>query len=427
MNYNFFLKLVFTAFLAIFITSCGNDDESITDEVSSTTKYVVALQNYSVGGAEEVDYLLEYSDISSLTSGTISAEGQGIAQTNGWSFFYNAANTIFSVGYVENNASSYKLNEDGELVENSVFSYSSTLNTFSNLDDETLLAVELTFSGYDDKGFYSIDADSGKVTGVTYDGIDTQVGDGTEENPGATPWVTGMILRDGKLYVSYHKFDGIAYYTTPDTDRAYVAVYDYPAFTLDKIIENSNTSPIGTNGHSSGLIKTEGDDIYSFSSSSLSSGFTSATKPSGVLKIASGSTDFDEDYFFDVENATNGGKIFWMDYVGNGKALARIILDDSLGGIGGWATYYNYDVVKLVVLDLENKTVTDVSGIDTHYARYTSQLYIEDGLAYLGAETGTDADSAETNIYIVDVETATATKGANVNGKSIKGIFKISN
>ena len=147
------------------------------------------------------------------------------------------------------------------------------------------------------------------------------------------------------------------------------------------------------------------------------------TKPSGVLKIANGETEFDADYFFDVENAANGGKIFWMDYVGNGKALARIVNDDT---IGPWAAYSTYEAVKLVVLDLENQTVTDVSGIDNHVSQSNGKLYVEDGIAYLGAETGT-AETAETAIYSVDVESAIATKGAIVEGKAIKGIFKISN
>jgi hypothetical protein len=410
----------------IFLASCSKDDhESSSTEAVASTKYIVALQGNSVDGAEEVDYLLEYSDLSSLTSGTISAEGQGIEQL-GWRYFYSVNNTVFSAGYYDDDkCTAYKLDDYGDLVEKSNFTFSSTLNAFSDLDGETMLGVELSYGGYDDKTFYIVDADSGLVTDIKYSAIDTQIGDGTESDPGATPWVTGMILRDGKLYVSYHKWDGIFYYTTPDTDRAYVAVFSYPDFELEKIIEDDRTSPIGINGHSSGIIKTEDDDIYSYSSSSLSSGFTSATKPSGVLKIADGETEFDEDYFFDVENATNGGKIFWMDYVGDGKALARIIVDDT-NGIYAWGAFLNNEVVRLVVLDLENKTVTSVSGIDNHYSRYVSKLYVEDGLAYLGATEGAEG-AEETSIFVVDVTTATATKGATVDGTSIKGIFKISN
>ena len=74
--------------------------------------------------------------------------------------------------------------------------------------------------------------------------------------------------------------------------------------------------------------------FYSFSTSALSAGFTAATKPSGILRIKNGATEFDKDYFFDVENAPNGGKLFWMDYLGNGKAIARIILDDTVGSWG---------------------------------------------------------------------------------------------
>ena len=54
------------------------------------------------------------------------------------------------------------------------------------------------------------------------------------KNPGSIPWVTGMVLRDGKLFVSYHKWMADGSYVTPDVDRAYVAVFKYPEFELEK-------------------------------------------------------------------------------------------------------------------------------------------------------------------------------------------------
>ena len=80
-------------------------------------------------------------------------------------------------------------------------------------------------------------------------------------------------------------------------------------FELDKIIYDERTSPIGVNGHSTGIEQTENGDIYSFSTSALSAGFTLATKPSGILRIKNGETEFDQDYFFNVEEATNGGSL----------------------------------------------------------------------------------------------------------------------
>lgn len=410
------------AFVAILLISCSSDDEGTTITVPQTTsKYVLGFQAFPVGQSEPVDYILELPSVDALASGEISVEGQG-TPLRGWRFFHQAGNTVFTAGYADDDQCiAYQLSENGTLEDVANFAFQSTLDNFAAIDDNTLLAVELTYGGLSDKRFHIVNADTGVLERVVEHPVDIDYGSGTAEDPGSIPWVTGMVLRDGKLYVSYHKWSADGSFITPDTDRAYVAVFKYPDFELEKIIYDDRTSPIGVNGHSTGIEATENGDIYSFSTSALSAGFTSATKPSGILRIKNGETEFDQDYFFNVEEATNGGKIFWMDYLGNGKAIARIIVDDT-NGAGEWGAFFKNDVFKLVVIDLESKTITDVSGVPVHGHRYTSPMFVEDGKAYISSSTDT-----ETHVYIVDPETATATKGAKILGLGLKGIFKITN
>ncbi|GAA3517978.1 hypothetical protein GCM10022393_35160 [Aquimarina addita] len=409
--------------LSLAVLSCDNEDDGETpiDPVTTAdSKYVVGFEAFPVGDASPVDYILELPSLESLTTGEISVEGQGIP-LNGWRFFHGAGNTVFTAGYSDDDKCiAYQLDANGELTEKANFTFQSTLDNYSAIDDNTLLAVELTYSGLSDKRFHVINAETGLLEKIVEHPIDIDMGSGTAEDPGSIPWVTGMVLRDGKLFVSYHKWLADGSYITPDVDRAYVAVFAYPEFELEKIIEDDRTSPIGVNGHSTGIEQTEDGDIYSFSTSALSAGFTAATKPSGILRINNGETEFDTDYFFNVEEATNGGKIFWMDYVGNGKAIARIILDDTVGAWGVFSEQGSF--FKLVVIDLINQTVTDVAGIPAHANRYTSTMFVEDGKAYLSSTAGT-----ETHIYIVDPESATATQGAKVQGLYVKGIFKLNN
>ncbi len=415
--------LMLLAVVSILATSCSSDDDGgpiVDPPPASVSKYVVGFQALPVGDASPVDYILELPSLESLTTGEISVEGQG-TPLKGWRFFHNVKNTVFTAGYSDDDKCiAYGLDEDGKLIEKGNFAFQSTLDNYSAIDDKTLLAVELTYSGLSDKRFHIINSETGKLEKIVEHPIDIDKGDGTAKNPGTIPWVTGMVLRDGKLFVSYHKWMADGSYVTPDVGRAYVAVFKYPEFELEKIIYDDRTSPIGVNGHSTGIEKTENGDIYSFSTSALSAGFTSAIKPSGILRIKNGTTEFDKDYFFDVENAPNGGKLFWMDYVGDGKAIARIIIDDTIGPWGVFKETGNF--FKLVVIDLENKTVTDVQGMPTHANRYTSPMYVEDGKAYLSSYAGT-----ETHVYIVDPKTATATKGAKVQGLALKGIFKVTN
>ncbi len=409
--------------LAVFTISCSSDDGNGPGDGGpmSVSKYVVGFEAFPVGQADPVDYILELPSLESLTKGEISVEGQG-TPLRGWRFFHSLGNTVFTAGYADDDTCiAYQLNEEGELEEKANFAFQSTLDNYAALDDKTLLAVELTYGGLSDKRFHFVNAETGKLEKIVEHPIDIDMGSGTAEDPGSIPWVTGMVLRDDKLFVSYHKWLADGSFITPDVDRAYLAIFKYPEMELEKIIEDTRTSPIGVNGHSTGIEKTETGDIYSFSTSALSAGFTAATKPSGILRIKDGATEFDTDYFFNIEEATNGGKLFWMDYVGNGKAIARIIIDDT-NGAGEWGAFFKKDVFKMVVIDLINKTVTDVAGVPTHGHRYTSPMFVEDGKAYISSSTAT-----ETYIYIVDPETATATKGAKVLGLGLKGIFKVSN
>ncbi len=437
-KWNFYSIIMIIAAMSAF--SCSDDDNETgsNPDPTATTKYAVGFQTLPVAQAGPVDYMLQLNSLESLTTGELTVEGQGIPQT-GWRFFHQAGNTIFTAGYVEDRTCiSYQLDENGELKKKTDFVYQTTLNNYLTVDDKTLLAVELAFGVSDpdatsipDRSFYEINAETGQVDRIISHPVDSSVGDGTAANPPYLPWITGMVVRDGKLFLSYHKYFPDGNGNAIAVDKAYIAVLKYPEFELEKLIEDDRTSSIGTNGPSTGIEQTENGDIYSYSSSSLTSGISGATKPSGVLRIKNGETDFDTTYFFDVENAANGGKIYWMDYIDNGKALARVVLDDTLGQ---WVAFREQgEQLKLVVLDLINKTVTDVQGIPPHANRYSSPTFVEDGKAYISARTGellnessTNTADGETYVYIVDPATATATKGAKINGYALKGIFKVS-
>ncbi len=423
--------------------SCSSDDNGNGLDPNpnpvANAKYAVGFQTLPVGQSGPVDYMLELSSLESLTNGELTVEGQGIPQT-GWRFFHQAGNTIFTAGYVEDRTCiSYQFDENGDLKKVTDFVYQTTLNNYLAVDNNTLLAVELAFGVDDpaataipDRNFYLINAETGLVEDIKSHAVDSSIGDGTAQNPPYIPWVTGMVVRDAKLFLSYHKYFPDGNGNAIAVDKAYVAILKYPEFELEKLIEDDRTSSIGTNGPSTGIEQAENGDIYSYSSSSVASGVLDATKPSGVLRIKNGETDFDSSYFFDVENAPNGGKIYWMDYIGNGKALARIVLDDSLPQ---WAAFREQgEQLKLVVLDLISQTVTNVQGVPPHANRYSSPTFVEDGKAYISARTGellndssTNVADGETYVYIVDVETATAVKGAKVNGFALKGIFKVTN
>lgn len=415
---NQLLTGILLVFVSAILAGCGSDDETpptIDGGITVTLKTT---------GDQEPEYVVTTD---SLMEGTVAASGSGFESFD-WNFSYTVGKTLFVLGYTNFEAQAYKGNDQGEVVEISRFLLETPLEVFGNVNNETMLAMDAPRDGsHTPRKLYSIDANTGFITGITdvsiYD-IDT----GTP-GEGVTGWPTALQVSGENLFVPFYPVDDNGYYSTPDPDKAYVAVYSYPNVESApiKIIEDTRTANIGVNGSTTGLIQTDNGDLYSFSSGSYMGGFLPVTtKPSGILKIASGTTEFDEDYFFNVEEAENGGILFWMDYVGNNKAIARLLTEDvdpandpdyeAYWGAFG-RSYFNQ---KLVIIDLVTQTVTPVEDVPLHAKRYTTPVLVEDGKAYVSIETADDA-----YIYQVDVESASAVKGAKIEGKTIKGFSKL--
>lgn len=404
------------AICATILFSC--DDETSQEISAEKTGYTLAFKTTGDG----TEFILNTDD---LMSGEITAEGNGIELVS-WRFFYPVGETLFTTGYSEDNACvAYADNGEGVIEEKGRFVFESALEMFGASDDEqTFLAMEAPRgTGYTNGKMHFVDVETGYVTKIISTKIYTKEHTGDDAIEGQVAWPTALQVRGDKLFIPYNVLDAKGWFTTPDPDKAYVAVYSYPEIGSEpeKIIEDDRTCNIGVNGVTTGLIETDGGDLYSFSCGTVNAGFSPAsTKPSGILKINSGETEFDQDYFFNIDEATDGGKIFWFDHIGGNKALARILPEDN--GIS-WDAYTRDATAftqKLVIIDLEAQTITDVANVPLHAKRYSSPVFVEDGKAYVSIETATDA-----YIYQVDIATATGVKGAKIAGKTVKGIFKL--
>lgn len=392
--------------LTTFIISCSQDD--IEPELpSEEEKYTVAIQVMG-SNDEAADYLVQTDE---LTEGSITSEGQGVEQT-GWRYFTQVNKTVFSIGYyADNNAIAYELNNEGNLIERGRFVFEKTLDVLAPADDNTLLAMEVPRAGVNNRVLHIIDVDNVSIQRKVETEIYKPAGDSLVK------WPTGMVVKGDKLFISFYPISPSGNFTTPNVDTAQVAVFSYPEIEFQKVLSDTRTSPVGIYGNATGIIESDNGDLYTFSSSSLAAGFTKETKPSGILRIKSGATEFDPNYFLNIEEVTGGGKIVYFAPVGNGKAVARIVTDDST--LWGAFSVIN-PICKLVIIDLEAATVTDVSGVPLHGGQYATPSLVENGKVYLNITTATDA-----HIYEIDPETATSVKGAEVQGLEAKGIFNL--
>lgn len=417
---NYFITGVLILTVLCSMTSCDADEENVETPVFDEEVTFLIKTTGDVGA----EYVVSSE---SVMEGSLSAEGVGFESFD-WNYSYVVGKTLFVLGYTNFEAQAYQVNEEGEVAQAAKFLLETPLEVFGNVNDELMLAIDAPRDGsHSIRKLYSIDAATGFITGITdlsiYD-IDTGI-----PGEGVVAWPSGLEVVGNQLFIPFYLVDDQGYYTTPAPDKAYVAVYSYPNVEAEpvKVIEDTRTSNIGASGISTGLVQTDGGDLYSFSCGAYIGGFSpSTTLPSGILKIANGANSFDENYFFNVEDAENGGIIFWMDHVGGDKVIARLLTEDvdpatDPDGLSFWAAYgrelFNQ---KLVIIDLANQTVTPVEGVPLHAKRYSMPVYVEDGMAYVSIETADEA-----YVYEVDIENATSTKGAEIDGKTVKGFCNL--
>lgn len=406
------------------LTACGGSDSSSgesSNEDQSGNQTTALNLSFINNDESSSEYLLTETN---LMEGTISAQGAGYEQA-GWNFYYPVGNTLFVSGYSEYSTSSYKINDAGNFSKLNTFLFDSSFNTFGNVDDETLLATNSYWGEHEDLVMYSADAATGRATGkINYTIYNDSTG---TPGKGSVPWPTALKVRDNLLYVPYLKFDDAGNVSTPDNNASYVAIFDYPLVVKEgtdraepiKIIKDTRTTHIGTHGSTTGLIATDNGDLYGYAAGSTASGhYPPSENPSGILRIANGETEFDTDYFFNIEEAT-GQEIFWFDHIGGNKALARLFTPNDEQN--PWDAF-SKPILKLVILDLAEKTITDIEGIPLHTKQVTSSLEVINGKVYVSATTADDS-----YIYQIDIATATATKGAKVEGKSIRGFYDLYN
>lgn len=370
-------------------------------------------QNGAATSSEnDADYLLT---VKTLMSGTISSTGNGIEQ-NGWCYYTHTGGTYLVQGYQDNNAVGYKV-ENGLLVEKGRFAFERMDCTNEVGDNKTLVSIGAPWGGGSyDCNIQLIDMERiGIASAKKHPLYFASATDSAKTR--LNMWPTGTYVENGKLYVSFYPLNGTTW-ETPLTDTAYVSIFEYPSLSYIKTIKDTRTGPIGYYGDPTCIIKDENGNHYTLSNTSVNSGFTQSTKPSGILRINAGSDEFDKDYFFNVEGAS-GFKVLAAAYVSNGLAVARVVKDDPSFGAWGTFSYSGLQPCKMVILDLIKKTVTEVADVPMHGGQYKTPFLVENEKVYVSINAGT-----EKHIYQIDPKTAKGTKGAKIEGREIQAFYK---
>lgn len=406
---NFYFLFIFTLIL---FTGCTSDDPVIDDNseipAGDTDRYVIASTPLATDGV--ADYLLTAND---LSEGKISLVGNGIEQDGTFRYYVTHNNRFFSLLYGRGNpgaVTAYELNAEGELSELIDFQ-AETVHVFAPVNDDVLM-IKIPRDGSPNASWYQLNAESIKLTNQGQ--MDVFELAGNDEQAFFT-WITQV---GDYVFAPFMSIKACCNDTwgTAYPDSAWVAVYSYPEMELQKVIKDDRTSFIGRY-FSSGLEEVENGDVYAFSSSTATSNdvFTS-TKPSAVTRINSGELEFDEEYFFNLEEASGGYYITSQIYAGNGKFVAYMqpVAEKAKYVIGE----------KLAVVDVFNESLTWISGLpapENIISISTNNIVSEDGATvYVGVTT-----EESSYVYNIDVASAQATQGLEVEGGVITAISEL--
>lgn len=392
------------------LASCSSDDDGGGGVKVPDHGYMLGFRTSTDPTA---DYILFKDD---LSSGSISATGNGVEQ-EGWGYYVKSGNTYLAFDYTNSIAKGYRI-EDGHFNNVGQFAFERA-DLFGEGTNNTLIAVGAPWGGgsYDCK-IMLIDPQDVAISKTVATPIYKSF---NKEGKQLNAWPTAAWVQNSKLYLPFYPTD-MPDWITPLTDTAYVAVYSYPELKYETTFKDTRTGPIGYYSSQPCVLQDEQGNHYTLSSSSIAAGYTQSTKPSGILKINKDQTAFDKDYFFNTEAL--GYRVMAGTYVGNGKVVARVIAVavDNNEAVKPWAAFsvMAAPLHNIAVLDLNAKTLKIVEQIPMHGGQYLTPFLVENGKVWASITT----TASDAFVYQIDPATATATKGARIEGSEIQGFYK---
>ena len=235
--------------------------------------------------------------------------------------------------------------------------------------------------------------------------------------------VAEMVIRDNLLFAALMPLSSLENGQTPGDKGCPIVVIDLSKVDInaegntDAVVKRiyddrgSATGAWGSGGGSGFMRLDEKGDIYMLCHNTWS-GFRAAfDKPACILKIAAGTTDFDQNYYFDLESAArgNGSPVMNLEYYGNGKFLGGAQDPTALDPENPWSGYMD-PVWQWWSFDLYNQTAELVTEEYTR-AAIASVTHFENGFGYVPFEA-----NGENFVMKVDLNTLESTKQFNTVG-----------
>lgn len=394
--------------MAVALGACSKDDgPSNGGDGNGNGQYILAVRPISSDGV--ADYLLTAEG---LDEGTLSTEGNGIEQDGTWRYYVTHNNRFFSMLYGQGNpgaVTTYELDNSGQLARLSNFQ-TETVQAFAPVDNDILM-IKIPRSGDANALWYRVDSEQLLIVGEGQTNIESVAANGERAH---FTWITQV---GNKVFAPYMSIKGCCndVFGTSYPDSAWIAVYSYPDMNLEKVIKDDRISYIGRY-FSNGLAVVESGDVYATSGGlATTSGQYTSTKPAAIVRIRSGETEFDQDYFFDISEASGGAYITDQTYIGNGNFILTMGREKGAYAVGR----------EFAVANVYDQTFSWISGTPNanSITEVTNNNYApgDGNTAYIGITTS-DGNSY---VYRFDASSAQASQGLRVEGGTITAISKL--
>ncbi|MCG8310754.1 MAG: DUF4374 domain-containing protein [Cytophagales bacterium] len=410
------LRLLSVVLVASLISNCSDSDDAPAPNPVTEDPVITS---YFLGIEAATDPAVDVLSVAeSIESGSISPVNNGFEQP-AWMSFIQGIDQIFVAGYTAApEFTSYEL-VDGELTKGESFFTDQDIYALDVVDEGTMVLMGSAREGLSEKKIYKINTNTMTIETT----VSVDFGNDVDNNLMAFP--VDLKVRGSKLFAAYYMISAGGDFSTPSANEARVAVFSYPGLEFEKIIIDERAPNIGRYYTFNALEIDENGDIYTFSPSSLACGYAPAPATnSGILRIKNNETEFDPNYHIDFETLSGGYKINDMFYVGNGKAVVRVLKEDETNADFLWASYRPVAELPLLetgIIDLYNESFTLLPDVPKAGGGWNSATLVEEGKLYLGVSSSSFAD-----IYIIDTENGTATKGATIKGNYAKAILSLS-
>ena len=429
------------------LASCSDDNETVNPSLPGTpgiSRYVIVAQG------DEATYLVTAE---SLDEGSVSILNNGTETDGGSYWVFYGERYLFSLQYNDGAAgtgSSFVLNgTSGTVTEDKAYTFN-RVTTVGTWGDNVITAST-------NDGSQEQDAEGNYAKYLQFNYLDVNNGTTTTARRIAENFLgngeivsfAGFVEANGRLYTSVVPM-GMSHYgvnTFPDMisdpglvaqsdggqgsgaytagqipstqypDSAFIAIYSGSSFDETPVIARTGKIGFASGRRRSQYYQTiwaaDNGDLYVFSpgygrtaTSSADLKKVTGTLPSGVVRIKAGQTQFDPNYYYNLEAQGTGHPMFRCWHITEDYFLLQMYSEGTMSGS-------NVPTAELAVFKGENGTLTPVTNGLPAQETISSfgTPYSENGVAYIPVVT---TDGSSPALYRIDPVTASATKGLTI-------------